>query len=331
MMIVNKPAAYPLDKALLRSIFGDRMSEDVTLAPYTSARVGGAADVFVVASTSGELSETIIHLWAAEIPYFVLGGGSNILISDAGVRGVVVYNQARQVLFDREAEIPTVWAESGANFGRVARQAAARGLGGLEWAAGIPGTVGGAVVGNAGAHGGDVAGSLLMAEILHREISGYLQAGPPGKGTSKTQIRREQWPVDRLEYAYRTSKLKSHPDTTAVLSASFRLEPSSPRIVGAKMDEFRAYRRQTQPPGASMGSMFRNPPRDYAGRLIEAAGLKGKRIGRVEISSLHANFFINHGGATAKDILNMIQMVQDEVEKKFGTKLELEIELVGQW
>jgi UDP-N-acetylmuramate dehydrogenase len=331
MMIMHKSAAYSLDIALLRSFFGDGMRENVTLAPYTSARVGGVADVLVAASTSGELSEIITRLWAGQIPYLVLGGGSNILVSDAGVRGVVVYNQARQVLFDRDAEIPMVWAESGANFGRVARQAADRGLSGLEWAAGVPGTVGGAVVGNAGAHGGDVAGSLLVAEILHRDISGGSHTGIPGKSPSKTQFRREQWTADRLEYAYRTSILKTHPGTAVVLSASFRLEPSAPEIVKARMDEFRAYRRQTQPPGASMGSMFKNPPGDYAGRLIEAAGLKGKRIGQVEISSLHANFFINHGGATAKEILNLIQMVQDEVEKRFGTKLELEIEFVGQW
>ena len=321
----------PLDLELLRDVFGDRMSQNVVLAPYTSARVGGVADVFVVASTSGELAATISHLWEADIPYLLLGGGSNILISDAGVRGVVVYNRSRQVMFDEDIEIPQVWAESGVNFGRLARQAADRGLGGLEWAAGIPGTVGGAVAGNAGAHGGDVAGSLLMAEILHRDISGHSDAGLLRKNTAKIDFRREQWPVDRLEYAYRTSVLKSHPNTAVVLSASFRLQRSDPAVIKARMDEFRAYRRLAQPPGASMGSMFKNPPGDHAGRLIEAAELKGKRVGEVEISALHANFFINRGGATAKDVLNMIQMAQEEVEKKFGTKLELEIQLVGQW
>ncbi|HZD58710.1 MAG TPA: UDP-N-acetylmuramate dehydrogenase [Anaerolineales bacterium] len=328
---MHKSTAYSLDIDLLRSVFGDRLAENVALAPYTSARVGGPADVFVVARSAGELGQTVIRLWAAEIPYLVLGGGSNVLVSDAGVRGVVVYNQARRVRFEGDPETPTVWAESGANFGRLARQAAIRGLSGLEWAAGIPGTVGGAVVGNAGAHGGDVAGSLLMAEILHRDISGDPQDDLAWTADSEPRFRQARWPVDRFRYAYRTSVLKSRPLAAVVLSASFRLERSTTEVVSARMDEFRSYRRGTQPPGASMGSMFKNPPGDYAGRLIQAAELKGKRIGEVEISPLHANFFINHGGATAQDVLNLIRMAQDEVENKFGTRLELEIHLVGQW
>lgn len=315
----------------LIACFGDRLQRDVPLARYTAARLGGPADVVVRASSAEELAETIARLWELEAPFLILGGGSNVLVSDAGVRGVVVYNQARRVRFDLQEEPPTVWAESGANFGLVARQAATRGLAGLEWAAGIPGTVGGAVFGNAGAHGGDIAGSLALAEILH--LGDWKT---PFSG-NETGVRREMWPVERLEYEYRNSLLKrfrpregSQPQA-AVLSAVFRLERSSLTAVQVKLDEFLAFRRRAQPPGASMGSMFKNPPGDYAGRLIEAAGLKGVRKGGAEISPLHANFFINHGGATAAEVYGLIRLARSAVAEKFGVELELEIELVGAW
>jgi UDP-N-acetylmuramate dehydrogenase len=250
----------------------------------------------------------------------ILGGGSNLLVSDAGVRGVVLLNRARQVEFQEGSEPPTVWAESGANFGLIARQAASRGLAGLEWAAGIPGTLGGAVVGNAGAHGGDMAGNLVVADILQRNPNA--QDGMP---------IRQDWPIDRLEFAYRTSLLKRQSAQAVVLAATMRLERSTPEIVQARIEEFVSYRRQTQPPGASMGSMFKNPPGDYAGRLIEAAGLKGARVGDAQISTLHANFFINNGQATAADIHTLIEMARQRVAEKFGVNMELEIELVGEW
>jgi UDP-N-acetylmuramate dehydrogenase len=250
----------------------------------------------------------------------ILGGGSNLLVSDAGVRGVVLLNRARQVEFQEGSEPPLVWAESGANFGLIARQAASRGLAGLEWAAGIPGTLGGAVVGNAGAHGGDIAGNLVVANILQRNSNA--QDGMP---------IRQDWPGDRLELAYRTSLLKRRSAQAVILSATMRLERSTPEIVQARIEEFVSYRRQTQPPGASMGSMFKNPPGDYAGRLIEAAGLKGVRVGDAQISTLHANFFINQGQATAADIRTLIEMARQSVNKRFGVNMELEIELVGEW
>jgi len=153
----------------LQSILGDRLQTEVPLARYTSARVGGPADYLAEVRSANELAQYVSRMWELDVPFVILGGGSNVLVSDAGVRGVVLLNHARRVRFDLEAEPPEVWAESGANFGAVARQAASRGLGGLEWAAGIPGTVGGALVGNAGAHGGDMAGNVLLAEILHHE------------------------------------------------------------------------------------------------------------------------------------------------------------------
>jgi UDP-N-acetylmuramate dehydrogenase len=257
------------------------------------------------------LPESVSLEWELQMPYIILGGGSNMLISDKGVRGVVILNKARKVVFNEEK--PSVWAESGSNFGAIARQAGRKGFSGMEWAAGIPGTVGGAVVGNAGAHGGDTAGDLILAEVLH-----YTEG-------------RQLWPPDRLAYDYRTSILKTESGQAVVLAAEFRLGHGDREAIEEKMDEFLAFRKRTQPPGASMGSMFKNPPDDHAGRLIDTAGLKGFRVGDAQISGLHANFFLNHGGASASDVYALISQARQVVQDQFGVQLALEIELVGEW
>ena len=236
-----------------------------------------------------------------------------MLVADEGVREVVLLNEARDVRFGESGLTTRVEAESGASLGSVARRASERGLSGLEWAATIPGTVGGAVVGNAGAHGGDVAGSLETAEILQ----------PPD--------RLEGWPVERFEYGYRTSWLKRHPTQAVVVAAAFRLQPSNPEVTRARMEANILARQRTQPPGASWGSMFKNPPGDFAGRLIEEAGLKGTRAGQAEISDLHANFFLNQGGASSADVAELLIQVRRKVREMHGIELELEIELIGQW
>jgi UDP-N-acetylmuramate dehydrogenase len=142
---------------------------------------------------------------------------------------------------------------------------------------------------------------------------------------------REDWGPDKLGFAYRSSLIKRDHDGFAVLSASFRVERSSPELIQGEMVEFLSYRRRTQPPGASMGSMFKNPPGDYAGRLIEGTGLKGMQIGNAQISPLHANFFINHGNATSADVFRLITLARRSVADRFGVELELEIELIGEW
>ena len=303
---------------LLQQSLGERLKHGVPLHRYTSARVGGPADWLAAADSRDELVEMVTAAWEAQVPFLVLGGGSNVLVSDRGVSDLVILNRARRCRFSQGTHPAWVWAESGANFGGLARQAARRGLGGLEWAAGVPGSLGGAVVGNAGAHGGDLAGSLILAEILHHY---------DGKSV------REEWPVDRLAYTYRSSCLKnqSHPLQNVVLSARLALEPRAPEDIQARMDEFLARRRRTQPPGASLGSMFKNPVGDYAGRLIEAAGLKGARCGHVQISPVHANFFVNDGKASASDTYALIQLARQQVAERFGVTLELEIELIGDW
>lgn len=303
----------------LRSRYGERLQENQPLSRLTSARVGGLADALLEAQTSEELAHMTAFAWMHQVPCFILGGGSNILVSDRGIRGLVIVNHARAIRFDDGGVNPTVWVESGANFGSLARQSCARGLAGLEWAVGIPGTVGGAVVGNAGAHGADMSGNLLLAEILHcNQLVSY-------------DMMKESWPVESFDYGYRTSALKRAPGEMVVLVALLKLERSTAEAAQAKADAYNAHRRRTQPPGATMGSMFKNPLGDYAGRLIEAAGLKGARVGDAEISTLHANFFVNRGQATASEIYQLILMAQKRVADRFQTQLELEIELVGEW
>ena len=297
--------------AELRVAFGERLQEDVSLAAYTSARIGGAADALIAAKSADELAQTATRLWEMRVPFVLLGGGSNVLVSDRGVRGVVVLNRAKDARFET-GDPPKVWAESGAGFSSLANRAAEYGLAGLEWAATVPGTVGGAVYGNAGAFGGDMAGNLIFAEIL-------------------TENGRERWPVEKMEYGYRSSALKRSTLKFVILAAEMRLRHGVKEDVRFKMSEFVFRRKSTQPPGASMGSMFKNPEGDFAGRLIEAAGLKGKRIGNAEISTVHANFFVNNGDTKASDVRKLIALAQETVLEKFGVKLELEIEMIGEW
>ncbi len=297
----------------IQQTFGERVQRNAPLAPYTSARVGGPADVLITVQSKRELAVVVRRLWAWKADFLVLGGGSNVLVSDAGVRGVVVLNRARKVSFAAEADPPTAWAESGVNLGSLARRAAQAGLAGLEWAAGIPGTVGGAVVGNAGAHGGDTASVLQVAEILHRER---------GRGF---------YTPEDLAFEYRGSWLKSQGNDAVVLSATFVLRRDDPDAVRQRLEDFGEHRRKTQPPGASMGSMFKNPPDDYAGRLIDQAGLKGTSVGDAEISAMHANFFVNRGAAKAQEIWALMYLARTTVAQKFGVWLEPEIRLVGEW
>ena len=306
--------ARPVDT--LREKFGDKVKENVPLAPYTSARIGGPADIFITADTVAELARVVKYLWKNEMPFTMLGGGANILVSDKGARGVVILNRAKGVKFHL-GDQPSVAAESGVVFSNLANRCASKGLAGIEWGAAVPGTIGGAVYGNAGAFGGDVAGSLISTELLTEN----------GRGN----IIREIFTVEQMGYAYRTSVLKRGEIKAIVLSAELSLKNSTKEEVTVKIQQFSAHRKATQPPGASMGSMFKNPSGDYAGRLIEVSGLKGARIGNAEISPLHGNFFINHANTKAEDIRALIRLAQKTVKEKQGVELELEIEFVGEW
>lgn len=299
------------------------------LAAYTTMKVGGPADYFVVVQTVDQLIKLVRWARKVDLPYYLLGGGSNILISDAGIRGLVIYNRCRAVRIDAAPlqcmgpvdERPYLFAESGAAMAGVARTSVKAGLTGLEWAVSVPGTVGGAVVGNAGAHGGEVKDNLEDALLLD-EV-----------GEVRTMT------VANFAYDYRDSALKRRQPLQAgfkavVLSANFRLTPGNADEISARAERFLAHRRQTQPVEPSLGSTFVNPPGDYAGRLIEAAGLKGVQVGGAQISHRHANFIVNPGGvgaATAADVLGLLEHVQGQVHQRFGVMLEPEVQLVGAW
>ncbi len=297
----------------MQNHFGARLQENVRLSRYTTARVGGPARWFAVSSSAQQLAADVTFLWQQNVPFRVLGNGSNLLVSDHGWRGVILLNQAKEINFDETSDQPLMITESGATLSSAVRLTAERGFGGLEWAAGIPGTIGGAVYGNAGARGQDISQMLVLAEILHQE-----------KG--RCSLLCEQ-----MGYSYRSSALKRSPGSAVILTAQLKLTRSTPAAVNAKIAEFNEKRRNSQPAGASLGSMFKNPAGDFAGRLIEAAGLKGTKIGGVEISPIHANFMINDGTASAEDYHQLIKLVQKTVAEKFAVMLETEIEILGEW
>lgn len=293
----------------LRNIFGERLQENVKLSNYTTVQIGGRTDALLIAHSAAEMETTIRSLWDLNVPFFILGSGSNVLLSEKNYHGVALVNRAQGIKIDVHGAEPSVLAESGANLIRVANQTALRGLSGLEWASGIPGSVGGAVIGNAGAFGNEIKNCLLLAEILHRS-----------KG-------KELWPIERFRFGYRTSVLKQNPGEAFVLSARFKLQNSTAEEVQSRIADYWAKRQKNTPQGASMGCMFKNPPGGHAGKLIEAAGLKGVKIGGVEISDVHANFFINHGNASDEDYRKLIALVQKTVKEKFNVDLELEVQI----
>jgi UDP-N-acetylmuramate dehydrogenase len=295
---------------VLGGLLGHHLRLNEPLSRYTVARLGGPADALAVVDSTARLRQVVYLAWERNWSVLILGGGANVLVSDAGYRGLVIVNDAKHVTISDDG---LVTADSGAVLIHLARQTIERGLSGFEWAISVPGTLGGAIVNNAGAHSGEMAASLISAEIAF------------------PRVPSETWPVARLDYRYRESALKRSARPFAVLSGTLRLSPGhDPAALHARAEEFTAYRKRTQPPGASLGSMFKNPPGDYAGRLIEAAGLKGAHAGGVMISPIHANFFINTGGGTAADYLELIRLARRTVREKFGVKLELEIELIGE-
>ena len=307
-MIMTK-SIYAIE--ILSPKFGNAVQENVSLAPYTSARIGGPADVLVTVKSKEELANAVELIWDNNLPYSILGGGSNVLVSDKGFRGVVVLNRAKEVKFEL-GDQPQVWCEAGVIVSNLAKRCASKGLSTFEWACTVPGTIGGAVYGNAGAFGSDISHNLIWAEVM------------TGNGI-------EKFSVQHMKYGYRTSVMKRNEIKMVVLSALLGLKNSTVEEVSVKIAEFSERRKSTQPPGASMGSMFKNPENDHAGRLIEAADLKGTRIGNAEISKLHGNFFINHGDTKAQDVRALIQLAQKTVQEKFNVTLELEVEFIGDW
>jgi UDP-N-acetylmuramate dehydrogenase len=264
-----------------------------------------------------QLQGAVAAARAHGLPWVVLGGGNNVLVSDAGVEGLVILNRLRGAAIevrDGEAELA---CGAGVFFARAAQFTARRGFTGLEWGIAIPGTVGGGVVNNAGAHWSDVSRALVSAHVMDHEGGG------------------ERLSPESLAYRYRQSALKSSHLTqtrVVVIGCRFRLRPDDPQAALARVEELRQHRLRTQPvKEASAGSTFTNPPEHHAGALIDRAGLKGARVGGAQVSTLHANFILNTGGARAADVVTLIRRAQEEVLRRFGVRLEPEVQFVGRW
>jgi len=293
---------------------GVKTSRDEPLARFTTMRVGGPADLFATVHNAHELRALVRFARSRGLAHLILGRGSDLVIADAGVRGLVIQVRAEGSRTDGERYT----AEAGVQMARAATETQRAGLTGLEFGLAIPGTVGGAVWANAGAHGGDIAGVIESARVLAAD------------GTESVV------PVADLGLAYRDSRFKrDDPDATArdvVIDATFHLTPADPDTIKARLDEIRHWRQAHQPIGmASAGSVFRNPPGDSAGRLIDAGGLKGTRVGGAVVSDKHANFIVNDRQGSATDIRRLAELVRAEVLARDGVTLEYEVQFVGDW
>jgi UDP-N-acetylmuramate dehydrogenase len=273
-------------------------------------RVGGPADLLVEPRTIPALAAAVGFATAHSLSVLILGRGSDLVVADKGFPGLVVLNRAAELNVDGDRLI----AASGVQLARAATAAAQAGLSGLEFGLAIPGSVGGAVWANAGAHGSDVASVLESAELI----------SPAGSVDTV--------PAAGLELSYRDSRLKRVDRGGVVASATFHLSPEPRETIHARSDEIRRWRREHQPlTQPSAGSIFRNPEGDSAGRLIDAAGLKGAREGGAMVSLRHANFIVNAGGATAGDVRRLAVRVREAVKARFGVELAFEVEFVGDW
>jgi UDP-N-acetylmuramate dehydrogenase len=295
--------------AWLRSLAG--VKENEPLASRTSFGIGGPADFFVELARPEAIEKAIEGCKERAIPYLLLGAGTNLLVADRGVDGLVL----RVVSRDHEIEGTRVRAAAGLKMMRLARIVADANLRGFEFAIGVPGTVGGAVYQNAGCWGKEIGEVLVEAE-------GFV----PGRG-------KQKWTPAALDLGYRSSALRDGVLKGAlVVSATVRLERGDGEAARQLMARLTRERNETQPiKTKNCGSVFINPKGDSAGRLVQAGGLKGAREGAAVVSTLHGNFIVNEGGATAADVKKLIERVMAEVKRRFGIQLEPEVEMVGRW
>ena len=295
----------------LEKFFGEKLQRDFPMSKVTSVKIGGPADFAVIVETQEELKRAVAFAFEEEIPFFVLGGGCNILVSDKGIRELVIINRASDLLFDEKHM--QVTASSGARMVKVGKEVSKRGYTGMEWATGIPGTVGGAVVGNAGAHGGDTAGSLISAEVFHPEFG------------------VQTWKAEEFYYQYRGSRLKHDGSQILVLSATFKYEKGVQAEIDKQVQAFLDRRKSTQPNLPSTGSTFKNPPGNFSAKLIQESGLKGTQIGGVQINELHGNFFCNVDNGTANDFYALVKLAQKTILENYNIELHPEIQFIGDW
>jgi UDP-N-acetylmuramate dehydrogenase len=299
----------------------------VALGPYTTLKIGGPADYFVRARGAREVSRCLDAAHRAGLPWLLLGGGSNLLVADRGFRGLAIKVERPATRQRNSADVLGIEddavylrCDAGLQSAGLSRWTAALGWSGLEWACGIPGTIGGAAAGNAGAYGGD------MQQIVQRVLAWF----PGGE---------REIAGDEMGYAYRTSRFKragvlspqSSGEPAAILSVDLRLTPVDKGECLARIEENERQRREKQPAERSCGSVFKNPYPDAAGRLIDTAGLKGTRVGGAQISEKHGNFFVNRGDTSASDVIRLVRLARERVEQVHGVHLDTEILLVGDW
>jgi UDP-N-acetylmuramate dehydrogenase len=289
--------------------FGVRLRTNYPLADLTSFRIGGPADLYLTVEDRGELSVAVAAAQRNSIPSFCLGSGTNLLVSDQGIRGLVIKlgNGFAQIELDGHI----VRAGAAAQFGDLAQMTADRGLAGLEFGEGIPGSVGGGLVMNAGAFGGEMA---RVVTAVHGVDEG---------GESRILVK------DEIGFAYRRTSL---PPRFIITRVDFALAHGNREGLLERVEQIHAKRMSRQPNGApNAGSVFKNPPGGFAGRLLEGAGLKGERRGGAAFSTQHANFIVNLGGARADEVRSLIELARERVQASAGVWLEAEVRLVGEW
>lgn len=300
-----------LHEELCGILGSENVLKDELMKKHTTFRVGGPADWLVTPTEEEQIREVVNLLRTENVPYYVMGNGSNLLVGDKGYRGVII-QLGKNLSQIRMTEEGVLYAQAGALLSKIAAEALAQSLTGFEFASGIPGTLGGAVMMNAGAYGGEM--KHVLKDALALTANGELRV----------------LPVEQMELGYRTSIFAQNGDI--VLSAQIRLQEGNPEEIRAYMDELKEKRITKQPlEYPSAGSTFKRPEGYFAGKLIEDTGLRGFQVGGAQVSEKHCGFVINKEQATAADILSLIEQVSDRVEAKFGVRLEPEVKRIGEF
>lgn len=297
-------------EAILRGRCGDRVRTDLPMSMLTTFRIGGPAALFLEADSSDDLAAVAEAIGEATVPFVVVGKGSNVLVSDEGFHGIVLRLGRGFRWASRDGD--RVTAGAAMPLPALAGVALAHGLAGLEWGVAIPASFGGAVRMNAGAHGGELSTLLETVELYDVVLAGPVTVKAEDAG-----------------FAYRTSAL---PLEAIVVAARLLLSPGDRETIRSRMDEIREWRRQHQPLAEpNCGSVFKNPPEDFAARLVDQTGLKGTAVGGAAVSTKHANFIVTSEGARAADVVELIRIVQERVAARFSVDLEPEVHLVGEF
>jgi UDP-N-acetylmuramate dehydrogenase len=343
----------------LRTHFRERVRRNEPLARHCTFGVGGPADVWVSLETRDELHGLVTMCIEQHWPLLLVGNGTNVLFADAGVRGIVARIALNGYTIEEAGDgTALLIAGAGVSWPRLLNELASLGWGGLEFGPGIPGTLGGGVISNAGAHHGNLGEVLQWVEVLKCDLTTLGQSGRKvvvldACGNEEGQIQSPRvcrYQHDELDMSYRHSRFRStrriqfdehgYPlvaprhliePSEIIMQLGVRLHREDPQQLRSIIDLYKQHRKKTQPPQQSAGSVFKNPAGDYAGRLIEAAGLKGMTSGKARISERHANFLVNVGGASAANVATLIQEARKRVRDIFGVELELEVELRGEW